>query len=121
VSFSHALLAVGYSDQSQSFIVRNSWGEDWVRYVFCLLSSFISIVIMYFFQGDKGYCYIPYDYITNSDLCFDVWTVRKVATDDFGQDHWDNDDSIDYRQTDNSDIDGDDNNPTIEDIDDNDE
>lgn len=29
--FSHALLAVGYSDQSQSFIVRNSWGENWVR------------------------------------------------------------------------------------------
>ena len=28
--FSHALLAVGYSDQSKAFIVRNSWGEDWV-------------------------------------------------------------------------------------------
>ena len=27
---SHALLAVGYSDQSQSFIVRNSWGVNWV-------------------------------------------------------------------------------------------
>ncbi|CAF1222566.1 unnamed protein product [Adineta ricciae] len=72
---SHALLAVGYNDQSQSFIVRNSWGEDW---------------------GDKSYCYIPYDYITDSNLCFDVWTVRKVATDDFGQDHWDTDDSVDY-------------------------
>lgn len=29
---SHALLAVGYSDNSHSFIVRNSWGENWVRY-----------------------------------------------------------------------------------------
>ena len=28
---SHALLAVGYSDQSQAFIVRNSWGATWVR------------------------------------------------------------------------------------------
>lgn len=28
---SHALLAVGYSDQSRAFIVRNSWGDRWVR------------------------------------------------------------------------------------------
>ena len=37
--FSHALLAVGYSDQSNSFIVRNSWGKYWVcenTYDFCL-------------------------------------------------------------------------------------
>ena len=26
----HAMLAVGYSDGSQCFIVRNSWGENWV-------------------------------------------------------------------------------------------
>lgn len=26
----HALLAVGYSDKSRCFIVRNSWGEKWV-------------------------------------------------------------------------------------------
>ncbi|CAF3993559.1 unnamed protein product [Adineta steineri] len=100
----HALLAVGYSDQSQSFIVRNSWGNEW---------------------GDKGYCYIPYDYITNSDLCFDVWTVRKVDTAHFGQDHWDHDDSIDYRKIDSVDdnnTDNDDNNnPTIEDLEDDDQ
>jgi C1A family cysteine protease len=26
----HAMLAVGYSDESKCFIVRNSWGEKWV-------------------------------------------------------------------------------------------
>lgn len=48
------------------------------------------------FQGDQGYCYIPYEYLTNPSLCFDVWTVRQLATDDFGREHWDTDDVIDY-------------------------
>ena len=39
----HALLAVGFDDDKQVFIVRNSWGEEF---------------------GDKGYCYIPYEFIT---------------------------------------------------------
>ncbi|CAF1006985.1 unnamed protein product, partial [Didymodactylos carnosus] len=71
----HALLAVGYSDTSQAFIVRNSWGENW---------------------GDHGYCYIPYDYMTNSNYCFDAWTIRKLDSNDFGADHWDNRDEVDY-------------------------
>jgi C1A family cysteine protease len=29
------MLAVGYSDQSKAFIVRNSWGTEWVnQYLF---------------------------------------------------------------------------------------
>jgi C1A family cysteine protease len=33
--FSHGMLAVGYSDQSKAFIVRNSWGTEWVnQYLF---------------------------------------------------------------------------------------
>ncbi|CAF0943667.1 unnamed protein product [Adineta steineri] len=75
---SHALLAIGYSDQSNAFIVRNSWGENW---------------------GDQGYCYIPYQYMTDSSLCFDVWTVRKLAMDSFGREHWDDDDRIDYSRS----------------------
>ena len=30
----HAMLAVGYSDTSQCFIVRNSWGDQWVCFSF---------------------------------------------------------------------------------------
>ncbi len=54
----HAMLCVGYSDNDKVFIVRNSWGEGW---------------------GDRGYCYIPYDYMTNPDLNGDLWAIRHVA------------------------------------------
>jgi C1A family cysteine protease len=50
------MLLVGYDDQKQLFIVRNSWGSDW---------------------GDGGYCYFPYAYLTDPELCTDIWTVRK--------------------------------------------
>ncbi|UJR12703.1 hypothetical protein I4U23_016877 [Adineta vaga] len=90
---SHALVAVGYSDQSQSFIVRNSWGEDW---------------------GHRGYCYIPYDYLTDSNLCFDSWTIRKVSNNDFGQDHWDYNDDTNYQNINNYETDDNDVNSTIE-------
>ena len=52
----HAVLAVGYDDIHRYIIVRNSWGPDW---------------------GDKGYFYLPYDYITNPNLAEDFWLVRK--------------------------------------------
>ncbi|CAF3547482.1 unnamed protein product [Rotaria socialis] len=77
----HALLAVGYSDTSNSFIVRNSWGEDW---------------------GDKGYCYIPYKYMTHAEYCFDAWTIRKLATDDLSQGNGNNDDSMNYHPANSS-------------------
>lgn len=53
----HATLMCGYDDASKKVIVRNSWGKDW---------------------GDKGYCYMDYDYITNSDLVVDLWCVKLV-------------------------------------------
>jgi C1A family cysteine protease len=52
----HALLVVGYDDATQCFTVRNSWGDSW---------------------GDKGYCYIPYKYLTNSNLSSDFWVLTK--------------------------------------------
>jgi C1A family cysteine protease len=54
----HAVLAVGYDDASQRFIVRNSWGKDW---------------------GDAGYFTMPYAYLTERGLSADFWTIRIVT------------------------------------------
>ena len=43
----HSMCAVGYSDSEKVFIVRNSWGDQW---------------------GDKGYCYMPYNYLMNPEF-----------------------------------------------------
>jgi C1A family cysteine protease len=55
----HAVLAVGYDDATQRFIVRNSWGAGW---------------------GRKGYCTMPYAYLGDADLTADLWTVRAMET-----------------------------------------
>lgn len=53
----HPVVAAGYDDKSQRFIVRNSWGSKW---------------------GQKGYFTMPYAYITESNLADDFWTIRLV-------------------------------------------
>jgi len=53
----HAVALVGFDDNKQWFIVRNSWGEGW---------------------GDKGYFYMPYSFIQNPDMASDFWTVTKT-------------------------------------------
>jgi C1A family cysteine protease len=53
----HAVLAVGYDDEQQRFIVRNSWGTSW---------------------GMEGYCTMPYGYLTDSSLARDFWAVYAV-------------------------------------------
>jgi len=53
----HAVLAVGYDDSLKRFEVQNSWGTGW---------------------GDKGYFTIPYDYLTDSNLADDFWTIKQV-------------------------------------------
>jgi len=55
----HAVLAAGYDDRRQHFIVMNSWSAAW---------------------GDKGYFYLPYAYATDAGLADDFWTVRVVET-----------------------------------------
>ena len=54
----HAVLAVGYDDGQQRFIVRNSWGPNW---------------------GKKGYFTLPYAYLTDSNLSDDFWTIKLVS------------------------------------------
>jgi C1A family cysteine protease len=55
----HAVLIVGYDDTKQAFIVRNSWGPDW------------SIL--------KGYFYMPYQFVCDSNQCSDFWTVTSTS------------------------------------------
>jgi C1A family cysteine protease len=67
----HAMLCVGYSEVDQMFIVRNSWGEQW---------------------GDKGYCYMPYDYVINSKLNLgDSWMIARTAPIPDYEDTWKDD------------------------------
>ncbi len=58
----HALLLVGYDDRRRLFIVRNSWGDDW---------------------GDRGYVYMPYDYVLNRSWTSSAWAFRTTTRDNF--------------------------------------
>jgi C1A family cysteine protease len=53
----HAVVAVGYDDAQQRFIVRNSWGTGW---------------------GMDGYCTMPYGYLTDPSLASDFWAIYAV-------------------------------------------
>jgi len=70
----HAMLLVGYSDHNQTFIVRNSWGPRW---------------------GDKGYCYMPYDYVANRDFNMGgMWSARGLSDYDFTPEHQDDSEDL---------------------------
>ena len=53
----HAVLAVGYDDKDDCFIIRNSWGKSW---------------------GQRGYFTMPYSYLLSDNLSDDFWTIRLV-------------------------------------------
>jgi len=71
----HAIVAVGYDDEKKiknlkcnkettgAFLIRNSWGTSW---------------------GDKGYGWLPYDYILNK-LASDFWSLLGMEWVDSGQ------------------------------------
>lgn len=53
----HCMCIVGYNDTTQMFTCANSWGTSW---------------------GDKGYCYIPYNYLLNPTLARDFCFTQFV-------------------------------------------
>jgi C1A family cysteine protease len=54
----HCVIICGYDHPKRLFKCRNSYGKDW---------------------GLNGYFWMPYDYITNSDLCDDFWVIETVS------------------------------------------
>jgi C1A family cysteine protease len=56
----HAVKAVGYIEDRQCFIVKNSWGTNW---------------------GDNGYFYLPYWYITTPNAAADFWVIKLVESE----------------------------------------
>ncbi|CAF3811357.1 unnamed protein product [Rotaria sp. Silwood1] len=63
-----------------------------VKYEFVLM-HYPHLFILY---GDKGYCYIPYDYVANLKLRFDAWVIRQFDNDDMDNEHWHFTDAIDF-------------------------
>jgi C1A family cysteine protease len=52
----HAVVAAGYDDSTQRFIIQNSWGASW---------------------GDRGFFTMPYEIIARG-MASDFWTIRLV-------------------------------------------
>jgi C1A family cysteine protease len=52
----HAVMAVGYNDKQERFIVRNSWGTGW---------------------GKQGYFTMPYAYLESRNLSDDFWAITN--------------------------------------------
>lgn len=53
----HAMVVCGFSEEDKVYIVRNSWGTKF---------------------GDRGYCYIPFSYIDDPDLCNQACIITDV-------------------------------------------
>lgn len=58
----HALLLVGYDDARRVFITRNSWGADW---------------------GERGYVYMPYEYVLNKQWTSSGWAIRLTTRETY--------------------------------------
>lgn len=54
----HAVCAVGFDDEKQCFLIKNSYGPNW---------------------GLDNYFYMPYAYVSDPRLCDDFWVLRQVT------------------------------------------
>lgn len=54
----HAIVCVGYDSNKKLWIMRNSWGTEW---------------------GDKGYFYIPLEYLLNDKFTSELWIIQKIC------------------------------------------
>lgn len=54
----HAVTIVGYDDATKRFKIANSWGNVW---------------------GDKGFFYMPYDFVLDNRWADDFWTARSFV------------------------------------------
>ena len=80
----HAVVAVGFDDTMKCFTVRNSWGESW---------------------GDKGYFYMPYEFITNPEYASEFYAITDISDEEDDEE----DDEDDYEDED-ADVDVDEDN-----------
>ena len=53
----HAVLCIGYDNNKSLFKIRNSWGPN---------------------EGDQGYFYMPYAYVTEPTLANDLWVINSI-------------------------------------------
>lgn len=59
----HAMVLCGFSEKEKVYIVRNSWGLGF---------------------GDNGYCFIPFSYIEDTELCRQACIVTGVSCGEIG-------------------------------------
>ena len=58
---SHCVVAIGYDDEKQSFLIRNSWGVEWG------------------ISTDGGHFYIPYSFIADEENAYEFKILQGVT------------------------------------------
>lgn len=51
----HTVSLYGWNDNTNHFIMMNTWSDQY---------------------GDNGWFYLPYEFVTNTKLAFDLWTIK---------------------------------------------